>query len=499
MSFTNAVSILFTSTLLFLVSCSEEPPPKDTNNSSINIVAEAPKSTSGKRPQLPENTTVATIETQQVQSLQLGEKFVFREKDQQPIRITINEHRTDANGTRFLSGMEKGAKGTYQLTVTAGDSVTYGRIQTPSTTYTFTVEAGKTTVIDLKGPGNAVVPKNPNDAKLPQRQKENNIGNIDSIPPDTLSTENSIPNITGKTTIDLMIVYSNGFAAEHPDDALLTRLNHLVSVSNTLYSNSNINIYLRLVHTAEVSYPDNTTNDSALDDLTDGNGVFSTVESLRQLHGADLVTFLRPYDASNHAGCGIAWLLGTNSYGFTYDSGHAYSVVSDGSEQVGNTTYYCSEQSLAHELGHNMGSAHDRAHASSSGAYSYSYGYGINGKFGTVMSYINPEIDYFSNPDIICNAGPPAEFCGIDEAQPSSANNTLSLNNAAASIAGFVAAKYSADIDGDGNTDSTDTIKALTILTGNSASGNVDPIQDVSGDNKLGLAEAINSLQQSKN
>lgn len=498
-TFSRFITALSAGIFLLLAACSTEPPEVTETKETTVEAMELNESTPAEQPPVPQNSLIATMETPKFKSLQTGEKFRFQQPNQEPVLITIDKHREDENGTTFLSGMYAGEKGNYQLTATAGETVTYGRIQTPQTTYTFTVKDGKTTIVDLQGPGNALVPKNPNDAKVPPPRKEYDVGNVGEPEETSPPKAESPPSVDGKTTIDLMVVYSNGFAATHTGDALMTRLNHLVSVANTLYSNSNINSYLRIVHTTQVTYSDNTTNNSALDALTNGSGVFSGIEALRQQHGADLVTLIRPYDYPDHSGCGIAWLLGTGPSGFTYDADHGYAVVSDGSEKIGNTTYYCSEQSLAHELGHNMGSAHDRAHTSGGGAYSYSHGYGIDGVFGTVMSYINPEIDYFSNPSITCDSGPPVYACGISEGESDSANNTLSLNNAAASVAGFVAAKYSADIDGDSQINTTDSIKALMILTNNSFTGTVDSMQDINDDGKLGLAEGIHTLQKSKN
>lgn len=497
----NAISIGI-ACILFLTACSEEPTQKaDNDNTVVETISKKAVSNPPHPPQL--SAPIATIETPQIQSLQKGEFFSFRETGQEPIPFIIEKRDTDVNGTTLLTGTYQGSKGLYRLTATAGESITYGRIQTPTTTYTFTIEDGEITIVDLQGPNSGLVPKNADDVKIPERNKENSTGDIGTPESTTPPKEYSPPNIDGKTTVDLMIVYSDEFAAAHSGDALQTRLSHLVSVANNLYENSNINIYLRLVHSFQVSHPGNTSNNASLDAITAGSGVFTTVETTRQEHGADLVTFIRPYNLSVDSGCGVAWLLGTNSYDFTHDDAYAYSVVNDGSDPSG---YYCSEQTLTHELGHNMGSAHDRAHLSKDiygndivGVYDYSFGHGIENNFGTVMSYYRPEIDYFSNPDITCDTGPPAVSCGVSEGQPNSANNALSLNNAAASIAGFVAAKYSADIDGDGQTDLTDTVKALKILTGQTITGTLDSKQDINDDGQLGLAEAIHSLQKSTN
>ncbi|NJL17883.1 MAG: hypothetical protein HC938_12475 [Nitrospira sp.] len=82
---------------------------------------------------------------------------------------------------------------------------------------------------------------------------------------------------------------------------------------------------------------------------------------------------------------------------------------------------------LTHELGHNMGNAHDRA-SGGTGVFAYSYGYRDTvGKFRTIMAYpcptvSCPRVKYFSNPKIKINGRP----AGIDHR----VNPTNSADNA---------------------------------------------------------------------
>jgi hypothetical protein len=254
----------------------------------------------------------------------------------------------------------------------------------------------------------------------------------------------------GDTTIDLMILYTIGLANNYPGSQLAARLNELVAIANTAYSDSEVYITLNLVHTAQVSYSDTVSNSTALNQLTNGESVFSGVDSLRTAYGADLVALVRPF-SSSHSTCGLAWLNGAEGWDISLYADTGYASILDGEYSGGSTVYYCSDLTLTHELGHNMGCNHDRAHSSGTGAYTYSYGYGIEGTFGTIMSYMDPEMSVFSNPVLSCNG----YECGIDENLSNSANNALSLNNTRDAIAAFKATVTcpndpSNDSDGDG-------------------------------------------------
>ncbi len=284
---------------------------------------------------------------------------------------------------------------------------------------------------------------------------------------------------SGPVTIDVMVAYTSGFVSElGSQHAALIRIQNLVDITNQAYAASGVSQQIRLVHTVEVNYPDNTSNDTALDELTglDPNqnpvaipASLQGVASLRVQYGADLVSLIRSYDNATQGGCGIGWLVGGDQHAInpSDDKVWGYNVVSDGS----NGGYYCLDTTFAHELGHNMGDAHDRAHATDengkpvSGAYLYSYGYlgnGTNG-FSTIMAYgtdTDTPLSVFSNPGISTCQNTP---CGIADSSPSSADNAHSMNNTAALIAQFEQTTVESpvprigyvhnDVDGDGKSD----------------------------------------------
>ncbi len=102
-----------------------------------------------------------------------------------------------------------------------------------------------------------------------------------------------------------MVLYTNGMAAANPGDQINTRIQYLLDQGNTSFSNSNISTQFNLVHSAVVSYTDDSAGgmEEALDDLTDNLGVFAGLEDLRTTHGADQVVLLRQYVDE---GCGLA-------------------------------------------------------------------------------------------------------------------------------------------------------------------------------------------------
>ena len=267
-------------------------------------------------------------------------------------------------------------------------------------------------------------PHRPNFTFTTAKGLKNAIPFVDNEINNTTARKSDTPLVM--TTIDIMVLFTEGVET--------TRIKNLIAISNQAFADSNIKIQLRLVKTQRVNYTNHNFNETALYDLSYGRNTLSNIAKMRKAHGADLVSLIRPFNSNTHQSCGIAWIGGAR--GHQYNAKEAFSVISDGIDDI----YYCTDYTFVHELSHNMGSTHDRQNTVYQGRFPYSYGYNINQRYGTIMSYSVTELGLFSNPHISCLDQP----CGIDIEQIHAANNALSLNNSAKEIAGFMKSVYPA-------------------------------------------------------
>lgn len=217
--------------------------------------------------------------------------------------------------------------------------------------------------------------------------------------------------------IDVMVVYTdNARSTNGGEDGINALINLAVHETNWAYSRSDVWQRVMLVHTEEINWIEDGDDSGYLSDLRGtSDGVADEVHAMRDEYGADMVSLI--YDTGNY--CGVAYIMTTLSSSF---ESSAFSVVRDSCA----TGYY----SFAHELGHNMGSAHDRANAGSA-VTSYSYGWRTaDNSYRSIMAYApGSRIAMFSNPS---KDAPNGQALGT-----ATDDNAASLNYTATTMSAF--------------------------------------------------------------
>ncbi len=191
--------------------------------------------------------------------------------------------------------------------------------------------------------------------------------------------------------------------------AMLAWIDAEIAETNLVFENSAMTLRIRNAGTVEESYTQDADMGVDLGRLRSVDGIMDGVHTLRNTVGADLVHLIVP--ASSNA-CGIAYLMTSVGPGF---QSLAFGVTARG----------CGGFVFAHELGHNMGCAHDRDNAGAA-SHPFAYGYRTTGNsFRTVMAY-SPGIwsPYFSNPNVTYQGN----AMGVPINQPNPCFNALALN-----------------------------------------------------------------------
>ena len=264
---------------------------------------------------------------------------------------------------------------------------------------------------------------------------------------------------------ELLVLYTPAARRRYGQATLESMVHNAVEAANQAYRNSGVAIHLGLAGLQDVPYEESGDMKSALRDLHGRkDGRLDEVHALRDRVGADVVTLL----AEESDSCGIAWSMrGEGAAG----ASTAFNVVNAGC---------LSNQSLAHEVGHNQGNMHDRESTTNTGAFAFSYGYrrctqDAHG-FRTVMAYACQgvaRVARFSSPGLSHHGQPMGVAYETDP--DNAADNVRSMNATADTVQDFRSAP------GLGPTRAPERLSAWTSAPGTVVLHWFDPSDNESG------------------
>ncbi len=316
-----------------------------------------------------------------------------------------------ASGARVWDGTIPGSPMS-SVTLVQAEGVVQGSIRTLDATFSIAPVAGNGLYALRQVDTSRLRPE------LPPRE----------APTPDLAADLESPQLDNGTTFDLLVVYNQAARTAAGGEAnIRARIALGVAEANTAFANSHVIPRLRLVGTEFVDYAQSTNMVVDLERLTSTvDGPLDAVHARRDALGADMVQLIVGPETN---ACGIGWLMRTLSPGF---AANAFSVTASDCISPNYT--------LAHELGHNMGSHHapeDLVDPSETALFPYSFGYKQpQHVFRTVMAYdcpvSCPRVLNFSNPNVLRNGRATGTAVKHD--------NARSINNARLTVANWRAA-----------------------------------------------------------
>lgn len=379
------------------------PLPDDAIDRSSRTVTQ--KVMNGKVPQ-----SFVALDPEALKTAVRGQEFAVTAPDGTEYTVVYDYTETGYDGGIVWVGHLRGDDKKYLAMISVYKDRVSGAIDTPNGELSLTGPQNHLLFLDGKSAADQDQTRTFHDDMIPvshgmRPEKEKSLAVLKQAGP---------ANIVG---IDLMVLFDSAYKTQHGSDSgAIADINGAVAWTNMAFRESGVYIRLNVVLAREYQL----STSSGRPGLNDPH-----MRELRDQYGADLVSYFQraQTDSSSTSSCGSAVLstddLGASSYGF-------FSWINAACDR--RTT-------LAHEIGHNLGSDHD-AFTSQYGSCqlgiggypNYNRGYCNDNGYPTIMAYLTRECPssgaysatkprYFSNPALsvaLCNGAP----CGVDKNTP---------------------------------------------------------------------------------
>ena len=339
-------------------------------------------------------------------------------------RITTQEM-----GSRVWTGRIAGQTINNRVIITETNGDIFGRVQAPDGLWYIITQNGQHSIVRM--PDNATyVPYEGEAGLLPTVP---DVLLAAGITPSTEPNTAEMVPVGSNGTVDIAIFYSDSFSALW---GLSTggRIQYLLAILDQALIDSDTGLRARLVHMNNVSLTtDNADMGITLSNLAgfgqNNNPPTQDLSALRAAgvtYGADLVAVLQRCQASLSS-AGLAYLPSgdDDDIDAATDVQVGFSVSADwidGEDNDLNDGFsLCDDVTFAHEIGHNLGFAHNVENAGNQvggGVRPFAHGHRVDGSVRTIMAYSSGTAGevgslYFSNPSInLCGPGNDTS-CGI--------------------------------------------------------------------------------------
>lgn len=218
------------------------------------------------------------------------------------------------------------------------------------------------------------------------------------------------------TMLRVLVLHDAAARAGLTDAAWHAYVDNYFAITNEAFEKSGVRIAFELAGLREVAADAAASNADIVESMRAGGAPFGEVAAWRVAAAAHFVTLLRERRDVHGGNCGYAKLPSCGHDANCYTPRMAFAALF-----TDRGPKSCTVLAFAHELGHNLGSAHG-AGAGTDGTFAYARAH-ENAKGATTVMWSQLGVNQharFSSPDLDCGGAP----CGVAEL----ADNVRSLN-----------------------------------------------------------------------